>query len=202
MSILVKNDRYYLYANVTGSACANGSPLGGFSTTQNELVSCPSSPLPTNTWTHLTLTYNGSALTLYQNGVAVATSNVSGTLSSDTETLQIGGSQFGEYFKGLIDEVRVYSRALSDSEIQTIYQQESVETSQTVAAAASQPFSFSLTNSGDKSVIAGSSVTNSISTTLSSGKSQTVSFSVSGLPAGATGSFSVGLLAARLALQP
>ena len=79
MSILVKNDRYYLYANVTGSACADGVPLGGFSTTRMNWV-CQSSPVPTNTWTHLTLTYNGSALTLYQNGVAVATSNVSGTL--------------------------------------------------------------------------------------------------------------------------
>ena len=53
-----------------------------------------------------------------------------------------------------------------------------------------QPFSFSLANSGDKSVVAGSSVTNSIATTLVSGSSQAVSFSVSGLPAGATGSFS------------
>ena len=53
-----------------------------------------------------------------------------------------------------------------------------------------QPFSFSLANSGNKSVTAGSSVTNSISTTLSSGSSQAVTFSVSGLPAGATGSFS------------
>ena len=100
---------------------------------------CPSSPVPTNTWTHLTLTYNGSVLTLYQNGVAVATTNVSGTLSSGTETLQIGGSKYGEYFKGLIDEVRIYSRALSNSEIQTLYQQQSVETSQTVATPVISP---------------------------------------------------------------
>src|SRR5262245_56310606 len=54
----------------------------------------------------------------------------------------------------------------------------------------SQPFSFSVSNSGDKSVVAGSSVTNSISTTLTSGSSQAVSFAVSGLPSGATGFFS------------
>ena len=53
-----------------------------------------------------------------------------------------------------------------------------------------QPFAFNLSNSGDKSVVAGSSVINSISTTLSSGAAQPVSFSVSGLPSGATGSFS------------
>src|SRR5207237_7014329 len=35
--------------------------------------------------------------------------------------------------KGIIDEVRVYKRALSDTEIQAIYQQESGDASQTVA---------------------------------------------------------------------
>src|SRR5262249_4386448 len=53
-----------------------------------------------------------------------------------------------------------------------------------------QPFSFSLTNSGNQSVVAGASVTNTVSSTLDSGISQTVSFSVSGLPTGATASFS------------
>ena len=100
---------------------------------------CQPSPLPTNTWTHLALTYNGSTLTLYRNGVAVATSNVSGTLSPTTGTLQIGGSQYGEYFKGLIDEVRIYNRALSATEIQTIYQQDSAATSQTVATPVISP---------------------------------------------------------------
>ena len=85
---------------------------------------CQPSPLPINTWTHLALTYNGSTLTLYRNGVAVANSNVSGTLSPTTLNLQIGGSQFGEYFKGLIDEVRIYNRALTATEIQAIYQQD------------------------------------------------------------------------------
>jgi Concanavalin A-like lectin/glucanases superfamily len=45
------------------------------------------------------------------------------TLSPTTGTLQIGGSQFGEYFKGLIDEVRICNRALNDAEIRAIYQQ-------------------------------------------------------------------------------
>src|SRR5262249_35925023 len=52
------------------------------------------------------------------------------------------------------------------------------------------PFNFSLANTGDKSIVAGSSITNSITTALVSGSSQAVSFSVSGLPSGATGSFS------------
>jgi Chitobiase/beta-hexosaminidase C-terminal domain/Right handed beta helix region/Family of unknown function (DUF6298)/Putative collagen-binding domain of a collagenase len=53
-----------------------------------------------------------------------------------------------------------------------------------------QPFDFSLSNSGNQSVVAGSTVNNTIATTLVSGSSQAVSFSLSGLPSGATGSFS------------
>src|SRR5439155_17184377 len=109
-----------------------------------------------------------------------ATASVSGTLSPSTGTLQIGASQYGEYFQGLIDEVRVYNRALSATEIQTIYQQ----------VAVNLPFDYAISNSGDRSVNAGSSVTDIISTTLVSGVSQAVSFSISGLPSGAKGSFS------------
>src|SRR5262249_19415969 len=122
-SILVKNYSYYLYASVTGY-CGNGSLLGGFNGATAQTV-CQPSPLPVNTWTHLAVTYTGSTLTFYRDGVAVATSTVSGTLSPTTGTLQIGGSQFGEYFNGLIDEVRIYNRALNDTEIQTLYQQDS-----------------------------------------------------------------------------
>src|SRR4030095_370808 len=78
-SILVKNydplhfQSYYLYATAAGY-CGDGSVLGGFGEGPTEAVVCQPSPLPANTWTHLTVTYNGSILTLYRNGVAVATS--------------------------------------------------------------------------------------------------------------------------------
>src|SRR5207244_5918589 len=53
-----------------------------------------------------------------------------------------------------------------------------------------QPFDFSLSNSGNQSVVAGSSVSNTIATAMVSGSSQAVSFSVSGLPPGAAVYFS------------
>ena len=53
-----------------------------------------------------------------------------------------------------------------------------------------QPFDFSIANSGGSSLIAGSSISNSINATLVSGVGQPISYSVSGLPSGATGSFS------------
>jgi hypothetical protein len=69
-------------------------------------------------WHHLAATYNGSALKLYVDGNLVATTRASTALSSGAFPLFIGGNPlWGEFFKGTIDEVRVYNRALTDGEI-------------------------------------------------------------------------------------
>ena len=54
----------------------------------------------------------------------------------------------------------------------------------------SPAFDFSLSNGGNLSVVGGSSIKTSISATLTSGSSQSISFSVAGLPTGAAASFS------------
>ena len=51
-------------------------------------------------------------------------------------------------------------------------------------------FNFSLSNDGSKAVIQGQTTSNTITATLSSGTAQSVSFSASGFPSGATYSFS------------
>jgi hypothetical protein len=76
------------------------------------------SPLALNTWTHLASTYDGTTLRLYVNGTQVATKAFSGAMAATASPLRIGGNAvWGEYFSGLIDEVRVYNRALSATEI-------------------------------------------------------------------------------------
>jgi hypothetical protein len=75
-------------------------------------------PLALNTWTHLASTYDGTTLRLYVNGTQVATKAFSGAMAATASPLRIGGNAvWGEYFTGLIDEVRVYNRALSATEI-------------------------------------------------------------------------------------
>jgi hypothetical protein len=75
--------------------------------------------LPTNAWTHLALTYDGSNLRLYVDGTQVSSKPVSGTVTFGSQPLRIGGNSiWGEHFAGLIDEVRVYNRALSVLELQ------------------------------------------------------------------------------------
>ncbi|MDA0638794.1 Ig-like domain-containing protein [Nonomuraea sp. MCN248] len=78
------------------------------------------SPLPVNTWSHLALTYDGAALRLFVNGQQVADTPLTESLIDDGSPLRIGGNGiWGEYFSGLIDEVRIYNRAQTAAEIQT-----------------------------------------------------------------------------------
>jgi hypothetical protein len=86
-----------------------GTPVGLSGATQ----------IPLNTWTHLTATYDNAMLRLYVNGTLVRSSAMSGALLTSTGALRIGGnSVWGEFFQGSIDEVRIYNRALTQTEIQ------------------------------------------------------------------------------------
>lgn len=76
--------------------------------------------LPINTWTHFALTYDGATFAVYVNGVLANSVPITGALSSSTNPFVIGGSSvWGEYFQGIIDEVRIYNRGLTQSEIQS-----------------------------------------------------------------------------------
>jgi hypothetical protein len=78
------------------------------------------SVLGLNVWTHLAGTFDGTNLRLYVNGTLVATQATTGnSMTATTGALRIGGDFANEFFTGLIDEVRIYNRALSQSEIQT-----------------------------------------------------------------------------------
>jgi hypothetical protein len=79
-----------------------------------------SAALSVNTWSHLAATYDNATLHLYVNGVSVAATPLTGPLQTSDMPLRIGGNTiWGEYFRGQIDDVRIYSRALSAAEIQT-----------------------------------------------------------------------------------
>jgi hypothetical protein len=75
---------------------------------------------PLNAWTHLAATYDGATLRLFVNGVQVSTKALTGSIRATTGPLRIGGNGIwdDEWFAGLIDEARVYNRALTAAEIQ------------------------------------------------------------------------------------
>jgi len=76
--------------------------------------------LDTNTWYHVALTYkSGENLTLYVNGIAIATTQVSGNIqTSGSNPLHIG---WFDYFQGIIDEIRIYQESLSPQQIYQRY---------------------------------------------------------------------------------
>src|SRR5207253_10979035 len=82
---------------------------------------------PTNTWTHLTIVATSTGTKLYVNGILTQQVFAAFSLGSgSTSNTAIGGTGEGpggnnDPFNGLIDEVRAYNRALSDSEIQDVY---------------------------------------------------------------------------------
>ncbi|MFI6484938.1 LamG-like jellyroll fold domain-containing protein [Nonomuraea sp. NPDC050663] len=84
------------------------------------LVAGPT-PLPTGTWSHVALTFGGGTMKLFVNGVQVAAAG-DGHLAAirpGTNPLRFGQDPYyGIYFKGLIDEVRIYSTDLSAEQIQ------------------------------------------------------------------------------------
>ncbi|NYZ79236.1 LamG domain-containing protein, partial [Candidatus Micrarchaeota archaeon] len=73
-----------------------------------------------NTWYHVAFTYDGSTIKLYVNGVLENSSSQTITPLPNTQPLLIGARKAGtnQYnFNGTIDEVAIYSRAKSASEI-------------------------------------------------------------------------------------
>jgi hypothetical protein len=77
------------------------------------------SQLALNTWTFLAATYNGSIIKLYVNGTLAASQSASGKIFTTSDPLRIGGDAAGEMFTGLIDNVRIYNRALTATQITT-----------------------------------------------------------------------------------
>jgi prepilin-type N-terminal cleavage/methylation domain-containing protein len=75
-----------------------------------------------NKWYHFVGTYDGSYIRMYKDGALVASTSQTGNLAVSDYTVKIGTFQGTNYnFNGLIDDVRVYSLALSQAEIQKHY---------------------------------------------------------------------------------
>jgi hypothetical protein len=96
---------------------STGPPAVSVFTTSN-LSQSASSSLTTTTWSYIALTWSSNTLRLYVNGTLVTSRTTTGSYGTSTGPLVIGGtSTASNYFDGLLDEVRVYQRALSQSEI-------------------------------------------------------------------------------------
>jgi hypothetical protein len=73
-------------------------------------------------WYHLAGVYEGSAMTLYVNGQAVATTSVRGAINGYSNVLRLGtNGGLTEQMSGKLDDVRIYSRAMSPEQVLALF---------------------------------------------------------------------------------
>jgi hypothetical protein len=108
------NSSRNLEAVVNGSTITYSTPVAPYTT----------AALNTTQWYHVGAVYNGSTVKLYLNGVMVASGAAAGNIASAALTLGKNPSAASNYFKGKIDEVRIFNVALTDLQLQRMVYQE------------------------------------------------------------------------------
>lgn len=115
-----------------GLLISNSSGIPAFVMDDNDVTNYAvwgSAALPLNEWHHVAGTYDGSAMALYVDGVLKGTAARTGPIDNSDYPLNIGNTpneyaqpEWYSYFNGAIDDVRIYSRALSANEVYSLYE--------------------------------------------------------------------------------
>jgi RHS repeat-associated protein len=105
-----------------------GNPFEAFITLSNGQVEPRvQSGVPANVgqWYFVTVSWNGTLLKIYVDGELKGTTTRSGSLTTTTVAASLGCGEMMypnvNYWKGDIDEVRFYNRALTDNEVKILY---------------------------------------------------------------------------------
>ena len=98
----------------------------------NNFLFTPPGTFPNQKWIYLCMSYDGAYNRIYINGVLIDSVISTGQLySTQAKNLTIGtyflnGNPYTAFFNGYIDDIRIYSRALNNSEILAIYHESSL----------------------------------------------------------------------------
>jgi hypothetical protein len=84
------------------------------------------SAIPDNTWHHIVAVYDGSTARIYVDKILIGSNTKSGNLETNNNEVNIGRNPVGDYqgwryWEGKLDEVMIWNRALSSSEITQLY---------------------------------------------------------------------------------
>jgi len=96
----------------------------GFSTGNagSAKITKSTSNIQTSSWINFITTYDGANIKVFINGVLEGITPMTGNIGYSNSELIIGGNlKTNQYFKGLIDDVAIYDRVLSQTEITNIF---------------------------------------------------------------------------------
>ena len=77
-----------------------------------------------NTWYHFVMVYNNGNVTIYKNGVDVASDNGDALITNNSRYRIGWNSDNSAFYNGFIDDIRIYNRVLSEDEAKLIYESE------------------------------------------------------------------------------
>jgi hypothetical protein len=116
------------YAKKQGYVFSSNDPnniaLDFFGIDGNYYDSTANSILEKNNWIFVAATYDGNVMKIYQNGQLESSTNVGIDIRPDDEELSIGNGHDGYKYcpwQGIIDDVRIYNRPLTETEIKELY---------------------------------------------------------------------------------
>lgn len=107
-------------AGGNGGICHQGTNIVFRLVNSSESPTGITTPVGDLEWHHYAAVYSNGSMKLYKDGVLVASGTFSGTFRAYTTALLIGGSTSNSvdfHVDGLIDNVRIYNRALSADDV-------------------------------------------------------------------------------------
>ncbi len=132
---------YSSYQMITGNNTINQTGDAGFTIRTNNIYQWTgvTNASYLNQFHHLVGTYNGSILKCYKNGILVSTIDATGDIQYSSSNIDFGRRinnngviGLDTYFKGKLDDIAIWNRALTPQEIQQVYNQGICQTSITV----------------------------------------------------------------------
>lgn len=119
----VYNGQFALYIEPATSALSWALSTAGGSV--DYVNNGPDNTISLNKWQHVVLTWDGTKVRTYVNNVLTDTygTGLSGGLSNSTSDIRIGQRMeaLNRGFNGIIDDARIYNRALTQAEVTKLY---------------------------------------------------------------------------------
>lgn len=106
---------------ITGTAVDQSTSYGFYVRTTDDGLKSISFTLADLTWIHLVCIKNGTNIQVYGNGVYIGENTLKQSEYRISKSTNLGGIVNNNNFKGKIDDVRIYNRALTINEIAQIY---------------------------------------------------------------------------------